>query len=262
MTQAQLAASISRTGKYISEVETGRTRLSEPEVAKLATVLGVSPNSLVEADANALEQQVEELPRRIRESQPTGLMLFSFPQLIEHLDRSGWLRQCKLWSVSAEPFPEENDVALVEQLGELAASKGVRLRYVYSAQRLKTSPPESLPAVQGTREALPAALVSALGWSAKLREQMEQMPDAVTAYVLGEEFPFFSPLQSYLWVETAGTSWSDVMPLLYGRSETRTHENSNASVPFWYHLPRDRGSRMLISLAQCVKMIDRRPVGA
>ena len=262
MTQAQLAAGISRTGKFISEVETGRTRLSEADVAKFATALGVSLDSLVEADAAELDQQVEELPRRIRESQPAGMVLFTFPQLIEHLDRSGWLRQGRLWSLSAEPFPEENDVALVEQLGELAASKGVRLRYVYPTRRLETSPPDSLPAVQGTREALPAALVSALRWSGRLRERMEQVPDAVTAYVLGDAFPFFCPLQSHLWVETAGTSWSDVMPLLYGRSETRTHENSNASVPFWYHLPRDRGSRILISLAQCIKRIDHKPIGA
>lgn len=262
MTQAQLAAAISRTGKYLSEVETGRARVSETDLHKLATALGVSVEKLVETDPAELDQQVQELPRRIREPQPTGLVLFTFQQLIDYLDRAGWLRNCKMWSMSREPFPEENNVALVEQLGELVTSKGVKLCYVYPQQRLKSSPLDHAPAFQGTPDALPANLVSALRWSAKLRAQMDEAPDAVAGYALEGGFPFFSPLQSYLWIETADTSWSEVMPLLYGRSETRTHENSNASAPFWYHLPRDCGSRMLISLAQCVKMIDRRPIGA
>jgi hypothetical protein len=52
------------------------------------------------------------------------------------------------------------------------------------------------------------------------------------------------------------------MPLLYGRAETRTHGNSDASVPFWYHVPRNSGSQMLYTLATCVNEIDRKPISA
>ncbi len=262
MTQAQLAASINRTGKFISEVETGRAKLNESDTNKLASALGVTVDTLLEADPDKLAQQVEDLPRRIRESQPTGLVLFTFPQLIDYLDRAGWLRDCKMWSLSCEPFPEEDNIALVEQLGELVARKGLKLRYAFPRSRLALSPGGSSPARQGTAEILPPPLLSALRWSARLRDMIDGAPHVAVGYALGNDFPFFSPLQSYLWIETAGTSWSEVMPLLYGRSETRTHENTNASVSFWYHLPRDRGSRMLINLAKCVEAIDQQPVDA
>jgi transcriptional regulator with XRE-family HTH domain len=262
MTQTQLAAIINRTGKYISEVETGKARLSEAETNKLAEALGVAVDKILKADPVELAQQVNDLPRRIRESQPTGLVVFAFQQLIDHLDRAGWLRNCTIWNVSSEPFPEENNVTLVEQLGELAATRAVRLIYVYPRTRIPESSPKGEALLQGTAQALPASLMNALGWSDKLRDKMEMDPQTVRGYGLESDFPFFSSLHSHLWIETADTSWSEVMPLLYGRAETRTHENSNASVPFLYHVPRDRGSRMLITLAQRIKAIDRRPVVA
>jgi len=262
MTQSQLAAVISRTGKFLSEVETGRTRISEAELAKLATALGVSPDRLLKADPVELDREVEELPRRIRDSQPTGLVLFTLQQLIDYLDRAGWLRSRRLWSLSHEPFPEERNIALVEQLAELVHTRGLRLRYVYPRHRLKDASDNLSGVLQGTSQALPEPLLNALRWSTRLREHMDADPSSVVGYALDDSFPFFSPLQSHLWVETADTSWSEVMPLLYGRSETRTHENASASAPFWYHLPRDMGSRMLIGLAHCIKMVDRRPLNA
>jgi hypothetical protein len=161
-----------------------------------------------------------------------------------------------------EPFSEEDNVALVEQLGELVASRTIRLRYVFPVQRLSETIRGGTAPTQGTPEALPARLVTALRWSARLREHMDADRDVVQGYALPEGFAFFSPLQSHVWIETARQSWSEVMPLLYGRSETRTHENTSASVPFWYHLPRDRGSRMLFNLAQCLKMVADKPVEA
>ena len=260
-TQVQLAATISRTGKYISEVETGRTRLSEADLNRIADALGVTADKLLEADPAELEQQVEELPRRIRESQPSGLTLFTFGQLIDYLDRAGWLRDCTAWNLSAEAFPEENDVALVEQLAELVTTRSLQLCYVFPRQQLTAAAGDYASAVQGTRDVLPVSLLSGLRWSAKLRKHMEEHPGSVVGYALDEGLPFFSALQSYLWIQTARASWSEVMPLLYGRSETRTHENSRASEPFWYHVPRVRGSRMVITLGESVKTVDRKPVG-
>jgi transcriptional regulator with XRE-family HTH domain len=262
MTQAQLAVMIGRTAKYISEVETGRARLSESELKKLAVALGVSHDKILEADPAELDQQVEELPRRIREAQPTGMVLFTFQQLIDHLDRAGWLRSCKMWNVSWDPFPEESDVTIVEQLGNLVETRSVRLLYLFPRQRLEPGAAEASSAIQGTTQTLPASLADALRWSATLRTHLDAADDRIVGYAMSDEFPLFSPLHSHLWVETADTSWSEVMPLLYGRAETRTHENSNASVPFWYHVPRDCGSRMLYTLAQCIKRVDRRPISA
>ncbi len=262
MTQSQLAAVISRTGKFLSEVETGRTRISEAELAKLATALGVSADCLLKADPADLDREVAELPRRIRDSQPTGLILFAFQQLIDYLDRAGWLRSSQLWSLSHEPFPEERNIALVEQLAELVHTRDLKLRYVYPEHRWTGTSDKLSGILQGTPEALPEPLRNALRWSARLREHMDADPSRVVGYALADSFPFFSPLQSHLWVETASTSWSEVMPLLYGRSETRTHENAGASAPFWYHLPRDMGSRMLIGLAHYIKAVDRRPLSA
>jgi transcriptional regulator with XRE-family HTH domain len=262
MTQAQLAASINRTGKFISEVETGRARLSDSDTSKLASALGVTVEKLLQADPDELEQQVEDLPRRIRESQPSGMVLFTFPQLIDYLDRAGWLRNCRMWSLAWEPFPEEENIALVEQLGELVSTKGLKLCYVFPRKRLTAVGEPAGGARQGTAEVLPPPLIDALRCSARLRDRSSAAPDTVVGYALRDDFPFFSPLQSYLWIDTADTSWSEVMPLLYGRSETRTHENTNTSVPFWYHLPRARGSRMVINLSQCVKAIDQQPIGA
>lgn len=262
MTQIQLGAVISRTGKFISEVETGRARLNEPELNRLAVALGVTVDKILLADPVELEQQVEELPRRIRESQQAGLIVYTFQQLLDFLDRAGWLRNATLWNLSAEPFPEERDVALVEQLGDLVSTKDVQLCYVFPLRRQRSADANGQPIRQGTREALPSSLLNGLRFSERWREQLERRPDVVRGYALDDRFAYFSPLEAHMWVETVNASWSEVMPLLYGRPEGRTHENSNASVPFWYHLPRDRGSRMLIELAQSIKASERKEMSS
>ena len=260
MTQAQLAAVISRTGKYLSEVETGRARLTEPELEKLATALGVTVETIVDADPDDLDQQVGMLPQRIRDAQRTGPVVLGFQQLIDYVERSGWLRQSRVWNLSSGPFPEEQDIARVEQLADLTDSRAIQLCYVFPKKRLPPGSDGAPGPVQGSSACLPAPLFHALRWAERLREGMDRQPDLVRGYALDESFPYFSPLQSYVWVETAEASWSEIMPLLFARAETRTHESSNASVPLWYHVPRDSGSEMVISLARWIKEIDHKPV--
>jgi hypothetical protein len=247
----QLARSIGRSGKFLSEVETGKARITRSELDRLAEALGVSGEALLRDDPNDDGPQFwPPPPQRIRDVQPTGLTILTFTRLIEHLDRSGWLRGANLWMVGAEPFPEERDVALVEQIGSVAISKNVSLRYVFPTNRLTRPACEQLTNIQGTMDVLPSSLLRALRWSAAMRSYLAQKPDCLAGYALAEPLPQLAVSHTILWVETGDVSWSDVMPLLYCRGVTRTFEKPNESMAFWYHLPRDQGSRLLLELAQ------------
>ncbi len=253
LTQVQLAKAISRSGKFLSEVENGKARITQRDLERLADAMGISCEKVVE-DPPESEGLAWRTPRRIREVQPTGMTIMTFTQMLNHLDRSGWLRNAKLWMIGAEAFPEENDLALVEQIGSLVATKDVGLRYVYSASRLSEHELADLAPRQGSFDAIPRELLTALRWSNTMKE-LDPESDRVVGYAATWELPPICRCHTLIWVETEDVSWSDIMPLLYARSVTRTFENPNESVAFWHHLPRETGSRVLLELAQNLKTI-------
>lgn len=261
LTQVQLARAISRSGKFMSEVETGKARITRRDLERLADALGIRCETILghgETDV----PDVLDLPRRIRDVQPAGMTILSLVQLLSYLDRSGWLRSARLWMISTEPFPEENDLALVEQLASLVATKDISLRYVYDAGRLTDRERTRLDEVQGTLEALPEALLGALRWSSAMRGRIDPASDRVIGFAMTPPFPVLSQSHSLLWVETEDVSWSEVMPLLYCRGVTRTFENPNESKAFWYQLPRDVGSQLLLELAHRLEGFRARPTTA
>jgi transcriptional regulator with XRE-family HTH domain len=255
LTQVQLAQAISRSGKFLSEVENGKARLTQRDLQRLASAMGVTEDSIRECDLGDSSVWRWDTPRRVRDVQPTGMAIMSFGQLGNQLDRSGWLRRAKIWMIASDPFPEETDLALVEQIAALVSTKEVSLRYVYPADRLNEQERMQLGAVQGTLGALPEPLLDALRWSNTMREHIDPSSDRIIGYATTSALPSLSSCHSVLWVETADASWSEVMPLLYCRAVTRTFENPNDSVAFWYHVPRDRGSRLLLELAQQLKAL-------
>lgn len=255
LTQVQLARALSRSGKFLSEVESGKARITQRDLEKLADAMGISGDKMFEAESDNGDSLSWDLPRRIRDVHPTGLTIMSFTQLMTHLDRSGWLRNAKLWSISADPFPEENDLALVEQVASLVSTKQVSLRYVCSADRLNAREREHLPRTQGTLDALPSSLLAALRWSSAMRPHIDPAGNRIVGYAATWPMPAPACCHTLLWVETEDVSWSDVMPLLYCRSTTRTFENPNETVAFWHHMPRELGSKILLDLAQKLKTI-------
>lgn len=258
LTQVQLARAISRSGKFLSEVESGKARITPRDLERLADALGISSERIIE-DVGQPDTNGWQLPRRVREVQPTGMAIMSFTQLICHLDSAGWLRNAKLWSICAEKFPEENDVALVEQIASLVVSKNISLRYVFDAERLDERTRADLVRTQGTFDALPEPLIGALRWSEAMRSSVDAGSDRIVGYAADGGIPVFAQGGPLLWVETEDVSWSDVMPLLYCRSVTRSFENPNESVVFWYHLPRESGSKLLLDLAGELKKLTQRP---
>ncbi|MCH8129924.1 MAG: helix-turn-helix transcriptional regulator [Acidobacteria bacterium] len=255
LTQVQLAGVISRSGKFLSEVENGKARVTRRDLQRLASAMGVSEEAIREIEQANDSAWRWGAPRRIREVQPTGMTILSFEQLTNHLDRSGWLRSAKLWTIGAEPFPEENDLALVEQISSLVAGKDVSLRYVYRSERLNDQERTQLDRTQGTLDALPTSLLAALRWSMAMRKHIDPLSNRIVGYAVDSRLPALCECHTVLWVETADASWSDVMPLLYCRAATRTFENPSDSTSFWYHVPRDRGSRLLLDLAQQLEAI-------
>lgn len=250
ITQVQLARSISRSGKFLSEVETGKARITRRDLDRLADALGVASEALLAGEPNSDGANAWSPPQRIRDLQPTGLTILTFSRLIEHLDRRGWLRGANLWMVGVEPFAEEQDVALVEQVASVLTAKKISLRYVFPTERLSRSAYEQLSTIQGTMEVLPGALLRALRWSATMRAHLQEYPESLAGYALAGPLPTLAHSHTLLWIETGDVSWSDVMPLLYCRGVTRTFEKPNESMTFWYHLPRDEGSRLLLELAR------------
>lgn len=252
MTQVQLAKAISRSGKFLSEVETGKARLTPSDLDKLADALGISKEAMF-APSEDRQYRLRgvglEPPRRIREVQPSGWSIQSFSQLVHHLDHSGWLRGANLWMIGTATFPEERDVALVEQLASLVGEKATSLRYVFPAERLGETGRDALAAIQGTVDALPTPLLQALRWSRTLRQGIESGGDQVIGYAVVDPLPTLCTAHTLLWVETEDVSWADVMPLLYCRSVTRTFEKPNESTAFWHHLPRSDGSKLLLEIA-------------
>lgn len=258
MTQVQLARAISRSGKFLSEVENGKARITRQDLERLADAMGISCDKVMETDPADVERLAWGVPRRIRDVQPTGITITSFSQLLSHLDRSGWLRNAKLWMVSDLPFPEENDLALVEQIAALFAAKNISVRYVFAAARLDDVHREQLRDNQATLDALPTCLLDALRWSAAMRRFIDPTSDRIVGYAADWPLPDLCKSHTLLWVETEDVSWSDVMPLLYCRCVTRTFENPNETVAFWYHLPREIGSKLLLEIAQKLKTITNR----
>jgi transcriptional regulator with XRE-family HTH domain len=250
LTQVQLAKSIARSGKFLSEVETGKARITQRDLERLADALGVSIDKMLDGDDGPDDPAQWGTPRRIREVQPSGLTILSFAQLVSHLDRSGWLRGSKIWMVTATEFPEENDLALVEQLAALIATKDVSLRYVFEADRLCAEVGSDLNEIQGTRDVLPESLQRALGWSSRMQPYLDPASGKVIGYATTQPLSDLAQTHTLLWVETEDVSWSDVMPLLYCRASTRTFENPSDSSVFWYHLPRAAGWKVLLGLAQ------------
>ncbi len=251
LTQVQLAKTISRSGKFLSEVENGKARITHRDLERLADAMGISCEKVVEDPAES-EGMAWQMPRRIREVQPTGMTILTFTQMLNHLDRSGWLRNAKLWMIGADTFPEENDLALVEQIASLVAAKDVSLRYVYDASRLSARERADIEGRQGTFDALPSELLAALRWSSAMKA-LDPGSDRVVGYAATWDLPPVCRCHTVLWVETEDVSWSDVMPLLYARSVTRTFENPNETVAFWHHLPRESGSKVLLELARNLK---------
>ncbi len=252
MTQVQLARAISRSGKFLSEVENGKARITARDLERLATAMGVSRDRLTQIPAED-DGLIGHTPRRIRDTQPSGMTIMTLTQLLNHLDRSGWIRNAKLWMISREPFPEERDVALVEQIAALVATKDVSLRYIYEVERLPESAREHVLANQGTLDAVPDEVQMALRWSNAMKPHLDPASERVIGYAADWCLPDICGAGTLMWVETDDVSWSDVMPLLFARARTRTFENPNETVTFWYHLPRDTGSRVLLDIAQQLK---------
>ncbi len=255
ITQVQLARVIARSGKFLSEVETGKARITQQDLIKLADSMGVSAETILDHEQPQSGWDAGNAPRRIRDVQPTGLAVQSFGNLMLHLDRSGWLRGARLWMIGHEPFAEERDLALVEQVASLVSAKGIQLRYVFPGDRLNTDQSPHSPDQQGTLELLPDDLVRALRWSAIMRREMARSRECVAGYAVTSPLPTYCHSHTILWVETEDVSWSDVMPLVYCRSMTRTFEKPNESTAFWYHLPRDDGSQFLLELAHQLKVV-------
>jgi len=251
MTQIQLARVIARSGKFLSEVETGKAKINRHDLEKLAQAMGVSCDALLEGATN--NDPDLSVTRRIRDVQPTGLTVMNFAQLVTHLDRTGWLRGAAVWLISAEPFPEERDVALIEQLAAVIQTKKARLRYVFPAERLAASLRDQLDEIMGTAQALPPSLATALRWSPTMGDILRQDDQAVVGHPIAQPLPPLCEAHTLLWLETADVSWSEVMPLLYCRCVTRTFEKPNESSAFWYHLPREDGSRLLLEWAQLLR---------
>ncbi|NOT01016.1 MAG: hypothetical protein HOP29_10350 [Phycisphaerales bacterium] len=209
------------------------------------------------AASEGLGSTSHDAPRRIRDIQPTGLTILTFTQLVNHLDRSGWLRGARFWITGADSFPEEHDVALVEQLAALIEHKQVLLRYVVEAPRLESELSRDVTTVQGTADALPAALREALRWSETMRGYLDGPGGRVTGYAVAPPLPALCQSHTVLWVETEDVSWAEVMPLIFCRSMTRTFEKPNESTAFWHHLPREEGSRLLLTLAHQLRPLRR-----
>lgn len=260
MTQIQLARAISRSGKFLSEVESGKARICFRDFKRVADVMGISCETLMATASDTVDASAQDAPRRIRDIQPMGLTILTFTQLINHLDRSGWLRGSRMWITSAEPFPEEHDVALVEQLAALIEHKQVSLRYVVEAARLAMETMDSsreAAEVQGTSDAIPTSLRDALHWSQTLRGHLDSGSERVTGYAVTTPLPPLCQSHTVLWVETEDVSWAEVMPLIFCRSMTRTFEKPNESTAFWHHLPREEGSRLLLTLAHQLRPLGR-----
>lgn len=262
LTQVQLARAISRSGKFLSEVESGKARITQRDLERLADAIGVSSERMSDLGMTEGGDLDGQLPRRVRDVSPAGMTIMSFTQLASHLDRAGWLRNANVWMISAAAFPEEHDVALVEQIASLVATKDIGLRYLFDAERLDEKSREDLGQLQGTFDVLPASLRSALRWSTAMRSHITSgseglASDRLVGYAATWALPAICQSNTLLWVETEDVSWSDVMPLLYCRSTTRTFENPNETVAFWYHLPREVGSRILLELAQKLQSIQR-----
>ncbi len=253
LTQVQLAKVIARSGKYLSEVETGKARITRRDLERLADAMGITADKILQEQGSLSDAEDWGLPRRIRDVQPVGLTIQTLTQLFNHLDRSGWLRRAKLWCISNEEFPEENDLALVEHLASLVDSKDVSLRYVYPANRLAPLVREQLGDVQGSTDALPDELIRALGWSNTLKPHLQQASDRVVGFAVTRPLPSLAQAHTLLWIETDDVSWSDVMPLLYCRAETRTFENPAEASTFWYHLPKTQGWNLLLELKELLK---------
>lgn len=261
MTQVQLARAISRSGKFLSEVESGKARITSEDLHKLAQAMGVACTTLLEAESGIPGDDGGRIPRRIRDVQPIGMSILSFGELLDYLERSRWLRGSNLWMMGSQPFAEERDLALVEQLASLVATKDVSLRYVFEADRLNVAERDRLSENQGRVEALPSVLLRALRWSSTMRSRMSTMADPVVGYVVSSPLPALCHCHTLLWVETEDVSWNDVMPLLYCRGVTRTFEKPNESTAFWYHLPRDDGSKLLLEVAHQLKALQPRNGG-
>ena len=257
LTQVQLARAISRSGKFLSEVESGKARITRRDLERLADAIGVSSDRMSDVGMTEGGDPSGQLPLRVRDVSPAGMTIMSFAQLASHLDRAGWLRNANVWMISAAAFPEEHDVALVEQIASLVATKAIGLRYLFDAERLDGNARGELGQLQGTFDVLPSSLRSALRWSTSMRSHINSTPDGLVGYAATWSLPDICRSNTLLWVETEDVSWSDVMPLLYCRSTTRTFENPNETVAFWYHLPREVGSRILLELAQKLKSIHR-----
>ncbi|MEE9294155.1 MAG: helix-turn-helix transcriptional regulator [Phycisphaerae bacterium] len=257
LTQVQLARAISRSGKFLSEVENGKARITQRDLERLADAIGISSDKMSERLSFDGGDLTEQLPRRVRDVSPAGMTIMSFTQLVSHLDRAGWLRNANVWMIGAGTFPEEHDLALVEQIASLVATKEIGLRYVFGADRLEDVERAQLSQLQGTFDVLPSSLRRALRWSAAMRAHISSSSDRLVGYAATWSFPAICRGHTLLWVETEDVSWSDVMPLLYCRSLTRTFENPNETVAFWHHLPREIGSRILLELAQKLKTVQK-----
>lgn len=253
MTQVQLARVISRSGKFLSEVESGKARITQRDLERLAGAMGISSEALAAGEGADGSDGAWDVPRRVRDVLPTGMAIMSFGQLVNYLDRAGWLRGSKLWMIGSQPFPEEMDVALVEQIASLVITRDVSLRYVFELERLSPLDQGASASAGGTLEALPTSLLRALRWSGVLQPYLDPSADRIIGYGVSTPLPLLCRCHSLLWVETEDVSWSDVMPLLYCRDVTRTFEKPNESTPFWYHLPRDVGSAILLEMANQLK---------
>ena len=81
LTQVQLARAISRSGKFMSEVETGKTRITRRDLERLADALGVRYETILGHGETGVAD-VLDLPRRIRDVQPAGMTILSLVQLL------------------------------------------------------------------------------------------------------------------------------------------------------------------------------------
>lgn len=259
LTQVQLARTISRSGKFLSELETGKARISQADLEKLADAIGVRCQALLEQSGSDVDPTESDAPRRIRDVQPSGMTILSFTQLVNHLDRAGWLRGARMWVISDEPFPEENDLALLEQMGSLLGTRQVSLRYVFGADRLTQEERRQVDRNQGTLDVLPLPLVRALRWSATMRALIESDAQRIIGYAVPTPLPLLCRCHTLLWIETEDVSWSEVMPLLYCRSITRTFEKPNESKAFWHHLSRENGSKLLLEIANQLSAVQPSP---
>ncbi len=253
ITQVQLAKIIARSGKFLSEVETGKARITRRDLERLADAMGITVDKMLQESTAGTDANDWGLPRRIRDVQPVGLAIQTLPQLFSHIDRSGWLRRAKLWCISNREFPEENDLSLVEHLASLVDGKDVSLRYVFPADRVASGDDAHLANIQGTTDVLPEELVRALRWSNTLKPHLQDPSDRVIGYAVSRTLPMLARAHALLWVETEDVSWSDVMPLLYCRAETRTFENPLEASVFWYHLPKTQGWNLLLELKESLK---------